>query len=349
MPTYLRRLVREYRVGDDKKLSEVIDGSLYLVREETSFDRWNGGTFGHDLILYVPDELIGFVPLDQQGELQDKLRQDLNKAASSIANEFVEAVHFEYLDDLSSAPSGAVSIRSSNAPVSSLAQSSVWDTGMVRLFISHRDGDKKAAHELASHLKKRNVSCFVAHDAIEPDEDWQKEIERALQTMDAMLALITETFFESAWTNQEIGFALARGVPVISLKLGTKDPVGFIRNRQAIKGTPSRMDWNAGEVFEILAKRLPDSSTIRTGVLRYFMKAPSFAEAEMRFEPVSRLQNITEDEITALVEAFNDNAQLWGCWALRKDDRFLALIGANSSRTFTIVDRKIVEEEEFPF
>jgi hypothetical protein len=53
-------------------------------------------------------------------------------------------------------------------------------------FVDHRDTDKKGAHELAACLKRRNVSCFAAHDAIEPDEDLQKEVERALQTMDAV-------------------------------------------------------------------------------------------------------------------------------------------------------------------
>jgi hypothetical protein len=53
-------------------------------------------------------------------------------------------------------------------------------------FVRHRGTDTKRAHELAACLKRRNVSCLVAHDAIEPDEDWQKEIERALQTMDAV-------------------------------------------------------------------------------------------------------------------------------------------------------------------
>jgi TIR domain len=351
MPSYLRRLAKEYSVGDDAKLASVIEGSLFVVREETSFDNWNGGTYGHDLVLYVPDELIGFVPLDQQGELQEKLRQDLNKAASAVDNEFVEAVHFEYLDDVGSAPPGATALRpTQTAPVTAAGYSSVWQPDMVRLFISHRDTDKKIAHDLAGQLKRRGVSCFVAHDTIEPDEDWQKEIERALQTMDAMLAMITDSFFDSAWTNQEIGFALARGVPVISIKLGARDPVGFIRNRQAIKGSATRMDWNAADIFDVLAKRLPASNAIRKGVLDYFMQSPSFAESESRFEQVAKLSNLTDDEILALVKAHNDNAQLWGCWALGRDQRFLNFLQAQTKRVFRIKDRKIVEDDdEIPF
>ena len=52
----------------------------------------------------------------------------------------------------------------------------------------------------------------------------------ALQSMDAMLVYITDGFFDR---NQEIGYALAA---IVSIKMGTQDPSGFISKRQAING-----------------------------------------------------------------------------------------------------------------
>ena len=76
----------------------------------------------------------------------------------------------------------------------------LWDPVSIRLFISHIDTVKVDAHKLASELKKYGIDSFVSHDDIEPDEDWQREIEKALVSMDAMLAFISDDFFESAWT-----------------------------------------------------------------------------------------------------------------------------------------------------
>jgi hypothetical protein len=59
------------------------------------------------------------------------------------------------------------------------------------------------------------------------------EIERALFSMDAFLAVHTVGFSASCWTQQEIGFAVARGVKIISLKMG-EDPTGFISRHQAL-------------------------------------------------------------------------------------------------------------------
>jgi hypothetical protein len=56
---------------------------------------------------------------------------------------------------------------------------------------------------------------------------WQDEVERALFTMDALFAVHTPGFSKSVWSQQEIGFALGRGVKVISFKMG-ENPTGFI-------------------------------------------------------------------------------------------------------------------------
>jgi hypothetical protein len=45
--------------------------------------------------------------------------------------------------------------------------------------------------------------------------------------MDAFLAIHTPGFKDSFWTQQEIGFAVGRGVKIISFKMG-EDPTGFI-------------------------------------------------------------------------------------------------------------------------
>ena len=55
--------------------------------------------------------------------------------------------------------------------------------------------------------------------------------------MDAFVALLTEGFHDSLWTDQEVGFALSRGVPILAVRLG-KDPYGFIGKFQALS-----CDW----------------------------------------------------------------------------------------------------------
>jgi TIR domain len=95
----------------------------------------------------------------------------------------------------------------------------------------HIQGHK--ATRLKDCLEPYGISGFVAHEDIHPTLEWQAEIERALYVMDAFIAIHTQGFSASIWTQQEIGFAVGRGVKIISLKMG-EDPTGFISKRQAL-------------------------------------------------------------------------------------------------------------------
>ena len=110
----------------------------------------------------------------------------------------------------------------------------MWETSKnFKLFISHLAIHKDKATKLKDDLKAYHISSFVAHEDITPTLPWQIEIERALNTMDAMLAIHTKGFSESSWTQQEIGFSLGRNIKIISLRID-EDPKGFISKHQAI-------------------------------------------------------------------------------------------------------------------
>jgi hypothetical protein len=133
-------------------------------------------------------------------------------------------------------------------------------TNKFRLFISHIAKHKDRATRLRDCLAPYAISGFVAHEDIHPTLEWQKEIERALFTMDAFLAIHTPGFKDSFWAQQEIGFAVGRGVKIISFKMG-EDPTGFISKQQALALRSRTAEEIAREVDAILAA---DPLTVRT-------------------------------------------------------------------------------------
>jgi hypothetical protein len=128
-----------------------------------------------------------------------------------------------------------------------------WQTTKrFRLFISHISADKLIATRLKDALAAHHIAGFVAHEDIHPTLAWQDEIERGLRTMDAMVAVHTKGFSASFWTQQEIGFALGRGVKVISFKYG-EDPTGFIGKHQALPRLGRSAEEIAAEIDRLLA------------------------------------------------------------------------------------------------
>jgi len=110
-----------------------------------------------------------------------------------------------------------------------------WPLGKFRLFVSHLSHYHAYASQLAGWLDGFGISSFIAHEAIEPSAEWQIEIESALSTADALVALLHPDFHTSKWCDQELGFVMGRGKPVLSVRLGA-DPHGFIGKYQGIPG-----------------------------------------------------------------------------------------------------------------
>ena len=109
----------------------------------------------------------------------------------------------------------------------------VWGNTLFRAFISHSSKQKKLATDLKSELSKYAISAFVTSDNIPPGTAWQPWIEHALISTNYVVALVTDDFNNSAWANQEVGFARARQIPTLCIMYGA-DPKGFINAYQAI-------------------------------------------------------------------------------------------------------------------
>lgn len=143
-----------------------------------------------------------------------------------------------------------------NVPLGSMSASAAprnWkDTSKFRLFISHISKHKDRAMRLKECLDPYGISGFVSHQDIQPTLEWQLEIERALNFMDAFIAIHTPGFSNSVWTQQEIGFALGRGVKVISFRMG-EDPTGFISKHQALSRGGRTGEQIAHEIDKLLS------------------------------------------------------------------------------------------------
>ena len=74
--------------------------------------------------------------------------------------------------------------------------------------------------DMKNELANYGIASFVAHKDIEPMWEWELEIRRALFSMDFLIALLTEEFSNSNWTDQEIGVAYGRRIPIIPIRIG---------------------------------------------------------------------------------------------------------------------------------
>ena len=190
-----------------------------------------------------------------------------------------------------------------------------WHGGHLKVFISHLTTEREQAANLQEGLRRYGLSGFVAHNDINPTTEWQVEIETALTTCDMLVALIHPGFVHSKWCDQEIGYALGRGIPVFAVRCGA-DPHGFVSRFQAFNGIGKTPIQISLELFKaaIDHKKLQDK--MADIVVDLFINSNSFSAAKERIGYVERLNTWDKSYSNRLAKALKINSQISGSWGV---------------------------------
>lgn len=184
-----------------------------------------------------------------------------------------------------------------------------WKAGHFRLFLSHLASFKVQTSHLQTALRKYAISSFVAHEDIEPTKEWQEEIEAALNTMDALVAILMPGFQESRWCDQEVGFAVGRDVLVVPLRKGL-DPYGFIGKYQGIQAQNKTIGEVAEAIFQTLVKSPKTKNKILMAISGAISNSNTPEEALEKVSIIKSLDNISTDLLGSLKQQVSDNSLL---------------------------------------
>lgn len=86
-----------------------------------------------------------------------------------------------------------------------------------RLFVSHGFRDTLILERLRSSFSQPGIQLYVAEADPRYGESLPKKIEKAIDSADAVLVVMTKQASESASVNQEIGYAKKAGKQIIAL------------------------------------------------------------------------------------------------------------------------------------
>ena len=186
-----------------------------------------------------------------------------------------------------------------------------WKDGYFRLFLSHSAVHKKFVGDIAGDLEVMGIHGFVAHDTMEVSRPWQTQIEKALRTMHAFVAIVHPEFNQSAWCHEEVGWALGRRVPRYVIRMGA-DPAAFIGREQ----WPSWTGRSASEVAGVVATWITGLAGHGTAVFDRLVAAlkdaPSFVDAGATAGLIAALGTLSDEQFRRIEEVWYTNDQLYG-------------------------------------
>ena len=199
----------------------------------------------------------------------------------------------------------------------------MWKQDHFRLFITHVATHKAIAHELKKQLEPFHVSCFVAHDDIEPTREWEDEIEEALRSMDAMAALLSPDFHSSNWTDQEVGFAVGTGRLILPLRFGL-NPYGFIAKYQGYSMTDVPYATITNDILEILARHGRTSLALAKALVKRLEDSRSWDRAKSTMTLLEKCAVIDEELLQRIERTLESNLQVKEAWTV--PERIAALV-----------------------
>lgn len=192
-----------------------------------------------------------------------------------------------------------------------------WEKSMFRLFISHLAEHRRFAAALREKLLPLGISAFVAHDDIEPTAEWENEILTALTTCDSLVALLHKDFHDSYWTDQEIGFAMGRGLPTYAVQID-QNPYGFIGRFQAFNGNGKDAPLLAFELFQVYLKGDQTQPRMAEGLVKLFEDSMRFEDAKQRIGYLETLR-VWEPSFSKRIQAASQtNRQIYDATGVPK-------------------------------
>ena len=244
---------------------------------------------------------FGFHPINlysemQFGDFDEECRKRLRAATDDVLQEMAAVV-------LETVPPFVASFAEEiDAP-------DLWREGYIRVFLSHLAEHRQFATDVRRDLHDFAIDGFVAHEDIEVSREWQAEIERALRSAHVFVGLVHEGFSRSWWTQQEVGWALGRGLPVFMIRLG-EIPGGFPAKWQ----WPSMVDKDADLVATAIAKWITSNTQLSDlmvpGLIDVLRNAGNYFAAEAAAKRIEAVGKLTHDQLELLNEAFLANNQV---------------------------------------
>ena len=244
------------KTDDDCEEDYDSNGNIYLKELQA-----------HTLVFLLSEECFeNDISISDQDSISEKIKEDLNQIISKSGN-YIKEIKFELKDEnlskkFSKVETDIFFTEDSESKeeidikdylkIKGVEMPDFWHKDCLRVFISHSVKNYSIAKNLKDKLEKASLSCFVAHKDIKPTKLWQKEIKKALDSMELMIALITKDFNKRYWTHQEIGAALGKNIPIIPIKIDQSDPKGFISEIQAVNLTEKNIALNSQSFLSLL-------------------------------------------------------------------------------------------------
>lgn len=184
--------------------------------------------------------------------------------------------------------------------------------------MSYNSADKLIAGNIKKHLESFGMEVFLAHQDIEPTEEWHDRILTELENADVFLPLLTDEFEKSKWTGQECGYAVAKRTFIVSLKV-TKDPPAFLSRKQAFRLEGSNLPTSCLGIAKVIHKNPHLRQRFLDSLINVISQSESFEDAIQKTSLLEEFNEYSQTQVDDVLRASIDNYQIWHSFGAQRN------------------------------
>lgn len=139
----------------------------------------------------------------------------------------------------------------------------------------------------------------------------------ASRATNCLLAVLTDDFGDSRWTDQEVGFAFGADKLVIPLALRQEPPHGLIARFQAVPGRNEGATVIARRLIEALFNNPITKDRVTKSLLAAFIGSESYAQSNNLIGYIERIE-LDDTIVDRLRNALEINSQIYGATRARR-------------------------------
>jgi hypothetical protein len=103
------------------------------------------------------------------------------------------------------------------------------------IFICFSSKDEEIARQVVAFLESKGHACWISLRDVEPGQNYQESIVRALESSRAIVFLFSENSSQSGEIKKELSLGGSENIPVIPLRLAPITPSGALRYELATR------------------------------------------------------------------------------------------------------------------
>ncbi len=185
----------------------------------------------------------------------------------------------------------------------------------IRIFLSHAAEDRIAARRLGEMLTGQGFDVFGAGDDLALKKDWEDDIKDLIEKCSMFVALLSENFKNSDFTDHEVGIAVAYDRKIFPVSLDHVTPYGFMFGFGDSQKIDPGIDPDEVSVLARAMRSLHDEDRKAIdGLIEEMRRADSAEDAGAAAYVLFEHTAFSPKQINGVAAAFLENDNISGSW-----------------------------------